>query len=159
MRVRSDKVCFFVLGSIARSDNLPCPAAGTQPVDSENVPMEGNVETSHLLEQVRAGLEPSHHCCSDSHIDRGSSWHRPLLAHRKLVSQGTGPTQGNTSTAASPRTYQSCTYTSTGPLRTIRHRRIRYGTSIRSSYHSLARHRNQGSLPGRHQILLIPSCC
>ncbi|OAX37534.1 hypothetical protein K503DRAFT_850414 [Rhizopogon vinicolor AM-OR11-026] len=29
-------------------------AAGTQPVDSENVPMEGNVETSHLLEQIEA---------------------------------------------------------------------------------------------------------
>ncbi|KAG1848525.1 dynein associated protein-domain-containing protein [Suillus subalutaceus] len=29
-------------------------AAGAQPVDSENVPMEGNVETSHLLEQIEA---------------------------------------------------------------------------------------------------------
>ncbi|KAG1901649.1 uncharacterized protein F5891DRAFT_1277635 [Suillus fuscotomentosus] len=29
-------------------------AASTQPVDSENVPMEGNVETPHLLEQIKA---------------------------------------------------------------------------------------------------------
>ncbi|KAG1758451.1 dynein associated protein-domain-containing protein [Suillus occidentalis] len=29
-------------------------AAGTQPIDSENVPVEGNVETSHLLEQIEA---------------------------------------------------------------------------------------------------------
>ncbi|KAG2122581.1 dynein associated protein-domain-containing protein [Suillus clintonianus] len=29
-------------------------AAGAQPVDSENIPMEGNVETSHLLEQIEA---------------------------------------------------------------------------------------------------------
>ncbi|KAG2744177.1 hypothetical protein P692DRAFT_20745270, partial [Suillus brevipes Sb2] len=34
-----------------REPSLP---AGTQPVDSENVPVEGNVETSHLLEQIEA---------------------------------------------------------------------------------------------------------
>jgi len=46
---------FVYMGSIEHFDDLSCSAAGTQPVDSENVPMEGNMETSHLLEQVRAG--------------------------------------------------------------------------------------------------------
>jgi hypothetical protein len=59
-----------VSGLIGRSDDFPFPAAGTQPVDSENVPVEGNVETSHLLEQVRAGPELLCYFCSDSHRSR-----------------------------------------------------------------------------------------
>jgi hypothetical protein len=39
------------LGQSNKFDNkLPYVAAGTQPVDSENVPVEGSVETPHLLD-------------------------------------------------------------------------------------------------------------
>ena len=47
----------FVSESIDQLDDLSCLVVGAQPVDSENVPMEGNVETSHLLEQVCASFE------------------------------------------------------------------------------------------------------
>jgi hypothetical protein len=69
-RVRSDKVCLFVSRLIEQSNYFPFPAAGTQPVDSENVSVEGNVETSYLLEQVRAGPELLYYFCSDSHRSR-----------------------------------------------------------------------------------------
>jgi vacuolar-type H+-ATPase subunit E/Vma4 len=149
---------FYVSGSIEQSDDSSCSAAGVQPVDSENVPMEGNVETSHLLEQVCTCFKPFRHS-SDFQLDRGSSWNGSLPSHRELVSQRARPPQGNTRTTTPSRTCQPHTYTSTGPLRSIRHRRIRLRTSIDTSYHSLSRYRNQGTLPRRHQILFITSCC
>lgn len=81
---------FYVSGSIEQSDDSSCSAAGVQPVDSENVPMEGNVETSHLLEQVCTCFKPFRHS-SDFQLDRGSSWNGSLPSHRELVSQRARP--------------------------------------------------------------------
>ena len=138
-------------------DDLWCLAVGAQPVDSENVPMEGNMETSHLLEQVCAYFSPCY--LSDFRLGRGTPGYCSLPAHRKLVSQRARSPQGNTRTTTPSRACPPHAHTSTGPLGSIRHGRIRLGTSVDSSHHSLARHRNQGALPRRYKILFITSCC
>lgn len=133
-------------------------APGVQQAEPENVPIEGSLETSHLLEQVTKipGLILAYHLTVMAFTDRCAPWNRPLPSNREFVPQGTRSTQGNRELAFSSRANQPPIDTAARSLRFIRLRGLGFGNAPATTDTSVTHDGNQTIIPRCHQIFVVP---
>jgi hypothetical protein len=103
-------------------------ASGVQQAEPENVPIEGSLETSHLLEQVSPSLNPSY--CNLLYdvcfTDRCATRHSSFSPNGEFIPQRARPSPRNRVSAFSPRTHQPTPNAPTRSVRPLRHRRLRF---------------------------------